>query len=96
MNLPPHYRRCIIAYLGEEFFNSRVLMHEGVSFAGNPGARAAIDNTADEVRTIAAELEQEKGAAVISSPRRHTRGRANAVERACGWEGESHCTRRFH
>ena len=63
-----------IAYLGEEFFNSRVLMHEGVPSQAIRVLEPPIDNTADEVRTIAAELEQEKGAAVIIvTTKAHTR-----------------------
>src|SRR5467141_5027594 len=63
-----------IAYLGEDFFNSRVLMHEGVPSQAIRVLEPPIDNTADEVRTIAAELEQEKGAAVIIvTTKAHTR-----------------------
>jgi len=63
-----------IAYLGEDFFNSRVLMHEGVPANAIRALEPPIDNTADEVRAIAAELEQEKGAAVIIvTSKAHTR-----------------------
>jgi uncharacterized SAM-binding protein YcdF (DUF218 family) len=63
-----------IAYLGEDFFNSRVLMHEGVPANAIRVLEPPIDNTVDEVRAIAAELEQEKGAAVIIvTSKAHTR-----------------------
>ena len=63
-----------IAYLGDDFFNSRVLMHEGVPSNAIQVLEPPIDNTADEVRAIAAELEQEKGATVIIvATKAHTR-----------------------
>jgi uncharacterized SAM-binding protein YcdF (DUF218 family) len=63
-----------IAYLGEDFFNSRVLMHEGVPANAIRVLEPPIDNTADEVRAIAAELAQEKGVAVIIvTSKAHTR-----------------------
>jgi uncharacterized SAM-binding protein YcdF (DUF218 family) len=83
-----------IAYLGEDFFNSRVLMHEGVPSNAIRVLEPPIDNTADEVRAIAAELEQEKGSAVIIvTSKAHTRrvrtlwrelagGRGRAIVRA--------------
>lgn len=54
-----------IAFLGEDFYNSRVLMHEGVPSNAIQVLEPATDNTADEIRTIAEELEREKGSAVI-------------------------------
>jgi len=54
-----------IAFLGEDFYNSRVLMHEGVPSNAILVLEPAIDNTADEIRAIADELEREKGSAVI-------------------------------
>src|ERR1700687_1292823 len=83
-----------IAYLGEDFFDSRVLMHEGVPSNAIRLLEPPIDNTADEVRAIAAELEQEKGSAVIIvTSKAHTRrvrtlwrdlagGRGRAIVRA--------------
>jgi uncharacterized SAM-binding protein YcdF (DUF218 family) len=83
-----------IAYLGEDFFNSRVLIHEGVPSNAIRVLEPPIDNTADEVRAIAAELEQEKGATVIIvATKAHTRrvrtlwrelagGRGRAIVRA--------------
>jgi uncharacterized SAM-binding protein YcdF (DUF218 family) len=83
-----------IAYVGEDFFNSRVLMHEGVPSNAIRVLEPPIDNTADEIRVIAAELEREKGAtAIIVTTKVHTRrvrtlwkelsgGRGRAVVRA--------------
>src|ERR1700687_2749808 len=83
-----------IAYIGEDFFNSRVLMHEGVPSNAILALEPPIDNTVDEVRAIAAELEREKGGAVIIvTTKAHTRrvrtlwkefsgGRGRAIVRA--------------
>jgi uncharacterized SAM-binding protein YcdF (DUF218 family) len=83
-----------IAFIGEEFFNSRVLMHEGVPSIAIHVLEPSIDNTADEIRAIAAELEREKGGAVIIvTTKAHTRrvralwkelsgGRGRAIVRA--------------
>src|SRR5258707_13261255 len=54
-----------IAYLGEEFFNSRVLMHEGVPSQAIRVLEPPIDNTADEIWTTAGRLERKEGAAAI-------------------------------
>ena len=83
-----------IAYIGEDFYNSRVLMHDGVPSNAIHVLEPPIDNTADEVRAIAAELERVKGAAVIIvTTKVHTRrvrtlwkklsgGRGRAIVRA--------------
>jgi uncharacterized SAM-binding protein YcdF (DUF218 family) len=83
-----------IAYIGEDFFNSRILMHEGVPSNAIRVLEPSIDNTADEVKAIATELEREKGAAVIIvTTKAHTRrvrtlwnklagGRGRAIVRA--------------
>jgi uncharacterized SAM-binding protein YcdF (DUF218 family) len=63
-----------IAYLGEDFFNTRVLMHEGVPSNATRVLDPPIDNTADEIRIIAEELSREKGGAVIIvTTKAHTR-----------------------
>jgi uncharacterized SAM-binding protein YcdF (DUF218 family) len=63
-----------IAYIGEDFFNSRVLMHEGVPSNAIRVLEPPIDNTADELRAIAAELEREKGdTVIIVTTKAHTR-----------------------
>src|SRR5467141_5399800 len=49
-----------IAYIGEEFFNSRVLMHEGIPSNAILVLEPAINNTDEELRVITAELERSK------------------------------------
>ena len=83
-----------IAYIGEDFFNSLVLIHEGVPSNAIHMLEPRIDNTADEIRTIAAELERRKDATVIIvTTKAHTRrvhtlwrelsgGRGRAIVRA--------------
>jgi uncharacterized SAM-binding protein YcdF (DUF218 family) len=63
-----------VAYLGEDFFNTQVLMHEGVPENAVRVLQPAIDNTADEIRAITAELERQKGSRVIIvTTKAHTR-----------------------
>jgi uncharacterized SAM-binding protein YcdF (DUF218 family) len=83
-----------IAYIGEDFFNARILMHEGVPSNAILVLEPAIDNTADEMRIIAAELERWKAETVIIvTTKAHTRrvrtlwkelsgGRGHAIVRA--------------
>jgi uncharacterized SAM-binding protein YcdF (DUF218 family) len=83
-----------IAYIGEDFFNTRVLMHEGVPSNAIRVLEPPIDNTADEMRVVADELSREKGGAVIVvTTKAHTRrvrtlwkdlsgGRGRAIVRA--------------
>src|SRR6266404_5271306 len=83
-----------IAYIGEDFFNSQVLMHEGVPSNAIHVLAQPINNTADEIAAIAAELEGERGSAVIIvTTKAHTRrvralwkelssGRVRAIVRA--------------
>src|SRR6266404_3113402 len=53
-----------VAYIGEDFFNSRVLMHEGVPSNTIRVLEPSIENTADELRAIAAVLERDNAATV--------------------------------
>jgi uncharacterized SAM-binding protein YcdF (DUF218 family) len=63
-----------IAYLSEDFFNSRVLMHEGVPATAIRVLEPPIENTVDELRAAAGELERQNGAAVIIvTTKAHTR-----------------------
>jgi uncharacterized SAM-binding protein YcdF (DUF218 family) len=83
-----------IAYLGEDFFNSRVLMHEGVPSNAIHVLEPSIDNTADEIRAIADTMWREKDSSVIIvTTKAHTRrvrtlwkelsgGRGRAIVRA--------------
>ena len=54
-----------ITYPGEEFFNARILAHEGVPGSAVHVLDTPIANTADEVRVIAAELTREQRSKVI-------------------------------
>jgi uncharacterized SAM-binding protein YcdF (DUF218 family) len=54
-----------IAYLGEDFYDIRVLVHEGVPENAIHILNPAINNTADEVRAVAAELQRGKDSTVI-------------------------------
>jgi uncharacterized SAM-binding protein YcdF (DUF218 family) len=63
-----------IPYRGEEFFHARVLEHEGVPSGAIRVLDPPINNTADEVRVVAAELAGENGSAVILvTTKAHTR-----------------------
>jgi uncharacterized SAM-binding protein YcdF (DUF218 family) len=63
-----------IPYSGEDFFNTRVLTHEGVPLSAIRVLVPPINNTADEVRAIAAELRRENGSTVIVvTTKAHTR-----------------------
>jgi uncharacterized SAM-binding protein YcdF (DUF218 family) len=63
-----------IAYIGEDFFNSQVLMREGVPSNAIRVLEQPINNTADEIVAVAAELERERGGAVIIvTTKAHTR-----------------------
>jgi hypothetical protein len=54
-----------IAYVGEDFYNARVLMHEGVPAEAIHVLDAPIINTADEIVAVSAALEEIKGRTVI-------------------------------
>lgn len=83
-----------IHYVGEDFYNLRVLVHEGVPVDAIHVLQPAILNTADEMNAIAAALAEEKGGAVIIvTSKAHTRrvhtlwkklaaGRGRAIVRA--------------
>jgi uncharacterized SAM-binding protein YcdF (DUF218 family) len=59
---------------GEDFFNARVLAHEGVPLEAIHVLAPGINNTADEMRAIAAELARENGSVVIIvTTKAHTR-----------------------
>jgi uncharacterized SAM-binding protein YcdF (DUF218 family) len=63
-----------IPYSGEDFFNARVLIHEGVPSGAIHVLEPPINNTADEVRAIAAALRRENSSAVIIvTTKAHTR-----------------------
>jgi uncharacterized SAM-binding protein YcdF (DUF218 family) len=83
-----------VAYLTEDFFNSRILMHEGVPATAIRVLEPPVANTADELRAATAELDRDGGSAVIIvTTKAHTRrvrtlwrelssGRRRAIVRA--------------
>jgi uncharacterized SAM-binding protein YcdF (DUF218 family) len=83
-----------ISYVGEESYNLRVLMHEGVSANDIRVLEPAIINTADELAAASTALAEEKGGTVIIvTSKVHTRrvrilwnrlaaGRGRAIVRA--------------
>ena len=83
-----------IAYVGEDFYDLRVLVHEGVPADTIRVLEPPIVNTADEIRAVSAALEEEKGGTVIIVTNKvHTRrvrilwhqlvaGRGQAIVRA--------------
>ena len=79
-----------VAYIGEDFFNSRVLMHEGVPSNAIRVLEPSIRNTADELRAIRAELGRKQGGTVIIvTTKAHTR-RVRALWRELsGWSGRA-------
>jgi uncharacterized SAM-binding protein YcdF (DUF218 family) len=63
-----------IPYVGEEFYNRRVLMHEGVPADAIRVLERPIANTVDEINTIVDTLVQEKGSIlIIVTTKAHTR-----------------------
>lgn len=54
-----------IAFLGEDFYNVRILEHEGVPESAIRVLDPPIVNTADEISAISDALQQEKGESVI-------------------------------
>jgi len=63
-----------IAYRGEDFYNTRVLMHEGVPENAIRVLDAPIANTVDEVRVVARELARQTATTVILvTTKAHTR-----------------------
>jgi uncharacterized SAM-binding protein YcdF (DUF218 family) len=79
-----------IAYIGEDYYNSRILMHEGVPSNAIQVLEPLIDNTADEVRAIATELARQKGAAVIIvTSKAHTRRVRSLWKKLSGGSGRA-------
>jgi uncharacterized SAM-binding protein YcdF (DUF218 family) len=63
-----------IAYIGEDFYNTRILMHDGVPENAIRVLEEPINNTADEVRAVGAELGRRGGSRVILvTTKAHTR-----------------------
>jgi uncharacterized SAM-binding protein YcdF (DUF218 family) len=75
---------------GEDVFNSRVLVHEGVPASAIIRLEPQINNTADEIRTIAAQLERENGSAVIIvTSKAHTRRVRKLWQKLSGGRGRA-------
>ncbi len=63
-----------IPYAGEEYYNTRVLIHEGVPQEAIHVLDSPIVNTADEIKVISAALDREKDRSVILvTSKAHTR-----------------------
>ena len=63
-----------IPFQGEEYYNTRILIHEGVPAEAIHILEPPIVNTADEIKVIASALEREKGGTVILvTTKAHTR-----------------------
>ena len=65
-----------IAYAGEEYYNTRVLIHEGVSPEAIHVLDPPIVNTADEIKVISAALDREREkdrSVILVTSKAHTR-----------------------
>jgi uncharacterized SAM-binding protein YcdF (DUF218 family) len=79
-----------IPYSGEDFFNERVLVHEGVPLSAIHVLAPSINNTADEARAIAAELRRENGSTVIIvTTKAHTRRVRRLWRQLAGGQGRA-------
>jgi uncharacterized SAM-binding protein YcdF (DUF218 family) len=79
-----------IPYSGEDFFNARVLVHEGVPLSAIRVLAPPINNTADEVLAIAAELRRENGSTVIIvTTKAHTRRVHRLWQQLAGGQGRA-------
>jgi uncharacterized SAM-binding protein YcdF (DUF218 family) len=75
---------------GEDFFNSRVLVHEGVPSSAIRVLAPPIKNTADEIRAVAEELARENGSAVILvTTKAHTRRVRKLWQQLSGGKGRA-------
>jgi uncharacterized SAM-binding protein YcdF (DUF218 family) len=75
---------------GEDFFNSRVLIHEGVPSGAIRLLEPQINDTADEVRAVAAELARENASAVIIvTTKAHTRRVRKLWQKLSGGRGRA-------
>jgi uncharacterized SAM-binding protein YcdF (DUF218 family) len=75
---------------GEDVFNSRVLVHEGVPASAIVRLEPQINNTADEIRTVAVQLARENGSAVIIvTSKAHTRRVRKLWQKLSGGRGRA-------
>lgn len=71
---PPLLREMHIAYIGEDFYNTQVLMHEGVPANAVRVLEPMIANTVDELQAVRMELVRTGGTGVIIvTSKAHTR-----------------------
>ena len=79
-----------IPYVGEDFYNLRVLIHEGVPADAIRVLSPSISNTADEVAAISTALVSEKSAVVIIvTTKVHTRRVRTLWRRLAGAKGRA-------
>ncbi len=79
-----------IPYAGEDFYNDRILIHEGVPPETIRVIERPIENTADEMSTISAKLAQEKNQTVIIvTSKAHTRRVRVLWRRLSGGRGQA-------
>ena len=76
---------------GENFFNARVLAHEGVPSGAIRLLEPRINNTADEIRAVAGELAREDASAVviIVTTKAHTRRVRKLWQKLSGGRGRA-------
>ena len=79
-----------IPYPGEESYDTRVLVHEGVPSAAIAVLASPINNTADEINVIAAELTRQKSSTVIIvTSKAHTRRVRQLWHKVVGTQGRA-------
>jgi uncharacterized SAM-binding protein YcdF (DUF218 family) len=79
-----------IPYAGEDYYNARVLIHEGVPAEAIRVLEPPIVNTVDEIKVIGAALAREKGgAAIIVTTKAHTRRVRLLWRKLAGGRGEA-------
>jgi uncharacterized SAM-binding protein YcdF (DUF218 family) len=75
---------------GEDFFNPRILTHEGVPSSAVHILEPQINNTADEIRAIAAEISREHiSVVIIVTTKAHTRRVARLWRQLAGGRGRA-------
>jgi uncharacterized SAM-binding protein YcdF (DUF218 family) len=79
-----------IPYAGEDYYNTRILIHEGVPVETIHMLEPPIVNTADEIEAIRSALAREKGGAVILvTTKAHTRRVRLLWRKLAGGQGQA-------
>ena len=79
-----------IPYAGEDYYNARVLIHEGVPPEAIHVLQPPIANTADEIKVIGSALAREKdGAVIIVTTKAHTRRARLLWRKLAGSRGQA-------